>query len=102
VCRFCVAAGGRQADKQLSGALVWSVAKLASITFCVTTIAFHWFDIPQFHTEGRLATMLIIPSSWSSQLGGHLPASNIFFGTVAGEKEDFYKESLACTIFTLF
>jgi hypothetical protein len=32
VCRFHVATGEKlQADKQLSGALVWSVAKLASI-----------------------------------------------------------------------
>jgi hypothetical protein len=36
----------------------------------------YWFDKPQFLTEGRLATVLIIPSSWVSQLGGHLPASD--------------------------
>jgi hypothetical protein len=45
--------------------------------------------------------MLIIPSSLGSQLGGHLPASSIFSGTVAGEEEDFCKGSLARTIFTL-
>jgi hypothetical protein len=45
--------------------------------------------------------VLIIPSSWGSQLGGHLPASSIFSGSVAGEKEDFCKGILARTIFTL-
>jgi hypothetical protein len=34
----------------------------------------YWFDKPWFHTEGRLAVVLIIPSSWGSQLGGHLYA----------------------------
>jgi hypothetical protein len=34
----------------------------------------YWFDKPWFHTEGRLADVLIIPSSWGSQLGGHLHA----------------------------
>jgi hypothetical protein len=29
----------------------------------------YWFDKPRFHTEGRLADVLIIPSSWGSQLG---------------------------------
>jgi hypothetical protein len=62
----------------------------------------YWFDKPRFLTEGRLATVLIIPSSWGSQLGGYLPASRTFSGTVAGEKEDFCKGSLACTSLTLF
>jgi hypothetical protein len=35
----------------------------------------YWFDKPRFLTEGKLATVLIIPSSWSSQLGGYLPTS---------------------------
>jgi hypothetical protein len=34
----------------------------------------YWFDKPWFHTEERLAAVLIIPSSWGSQLGGHLHA----------------------------
>jgi hypothetical protein len=80
----------------------------------------YWFNKPRFHTGGRLAAVLIIPSSWGSQLGGHLPASSIFSGAVAGdlkkklprqlrtsifsgaiarEKEDFYKGSLARSIF---
>jgi hypothetical protein len=59
----------------------------------------YWFNKPWFLTEGRLATVLIIPSSWGSQLGGYLPASSIFSGAVAGENKDFYKGSLARTIF---
>jgi hypothetical protein len=46
--------------------------------------------------------MLIIPSSWDSQLGGYLPASSYFSGAVAGKKEDFCKGSFARTSFTLF
>jgi hypothetical protein len=81
----------------------------------------YWFDKPWFHTEGRLAAVLIIPSSWGSQLGGHLhdikqffwrrcwglkkkkiprqPRTNNFSGAVAGEKEDFCKGSLSLPIF---
>jgi hypothetical protein len=38
----------------------------------------YWFDKPWFLTEGKLATVLIIPSSWGSQLGGYLPASSSY------------------------
>jgi hypothetical protein len=31
--------------------------------------------------------MLIIPSSWGSQLGGYLPASSTFSGAIAGKKK---------------
>jgi hypothetical protein len=88
----------------------------------------YWFDKPRFLTEGRLATVLIIPSSWGSQLGAsnwhhqssnqvfwrrcwgtkknnlprQLGAVNKFSGAVAGEKEDFCKGSFTCTSFTLF
>jgi hypothetical protein len=31
----------------------------------------YWIDKPQFLTEEKLATVLIIPSSWGSQLGGY-------------------------------
>jgi hypothetical protein len=31
----------------------------------------YWIDKPWFLTEGKFATVLIIPSSWGSQLGGH-------------------------------
>jgi hypothetical protein len=60
---------------------------------------FHVAVSEEASTEGKLATMLIIPSAWGSQLGGHLPASSIFSGAIAGEEEDFCKGSLARTIF---
>jgi hypothetical protein len=45
--------------------------------------------------------VLIIPSSWGSQLGGHLhqhrTAIKLFSGAVAAEKEDFCKGSFART-----
>jgi hypothetical protein len=31
----------------------------------------YWINKPWFLTEGKLATVLIIPTSWGSQLGGH-------------------------------
>jgi hypothetical protein len=43
--------------------------------------------------------VLIIPSSWGFQLGGHLHAIKQFSGAVAGEKEDFCKGSLSLPIF---
>jgi hypothetical protein len=59
-----------EAPYKLSGA----IAKLAGITFWSLDFSY-WFDKPRFLTVGRLATVLIIPSSWGSQLGGYLPAS---------------------------
>jgi hypothetical protein len=51
VCRFHVAARWRRTDN-ISGAIVWSVMKLASITFW--SLAFsYWFDIPWFHNWGK-------------------------------------------------
>jgi hypothetical protein len=48
----------------------------------------YWFDKPQFLTEGILATLLIIPSSWGSQLGGFLPTSSInFLAPLPGKKK---------------
>jgi hypothetical protein len=66
----------------------------------------YWFDKPRFLTKGKLADVLIIPSSWGSQLAGdlheHRTAIKLFSGAVAGEKEDFCKGSFARTSFTLF
>jgi hypothetical protein len=54
-----------EAPYKLSGA----VMKLAYITFL--SLAFFWIDKPWFLTNGKFATVLIIPSSWGSQLDGH-------------------------------
>jgi hypothetical protein len=75
VCRFHVVAGaklrpGRGAIYKLSGVVV----KLASINPLEVGAFSYWFDKPWFHTEGRLAAVLIIPSSLGYQLGGHLHA----------------------------
>jgi hypothetical protein len=55
-----------EAPYKLSGAVV----KLACITFW--SLAFSWTDKPWFLTEGKLAAVLIKPSSWGSQLDGDL------------------------------
>jgi hypothetical protein len=36
-------------------------------------------DKPWFLTEGKLATILITPSSWGSQWAGHLPRIKLVF-----------------------
>jgi hypothetical protein len=69
VCRFHVAARWRSSYANyapaFSGTIVQSVAKLASITFW--SLAFsYWFDKPWFHNWGKLAVVLLIPSSWGS------------------------------------
>jgi hypothetical protein len=51
VCRFHIAAGWRHTNN-ISGAIVRSVTKLASITFW--SLAFsYWFDQPWFHNWGK-------------------------------------------------
>jgi hypothetical protein len=60
-----------------------------------------------FLLREKLTDVLIIPSSWGSQLDGdlhhqHRAASRLFSGAVVGEKEDFCKGSFARTSFTLF
>jgi hypothetical protein len=55
-----------------------AITKLASITF--SSLAFSYcIDKPRFLTEGKLATVLIIPSSLGSQLGGHPARINLIF-----------------------
>jgi hypothetical protein len=50
VCRFHVATGEKlHADKHLSGAIVWSVAKLAGINLRKCGSFSYWFDKPWFH-----------------------------------------------------
>jgi hypothetical protein len=57
---FTLLLGEDTPTNSLSGALVWSVTKLASITFL--SLAFsYWIDYLSFTIEGRLAAVLIIP-----------------------------------------
>jgi hypothetical protein len=59
----------------------------------------YWFDKPLFPTVGRLAVVLIIPSSWGSQLGGQLHAIMQFFWChCRGERGFLQGESLASNL----
>jgi hypothetical protein len=58
-----------EAPYKLSGA----IAKLASITF--RRLAFSWTDKPWFLTEGKISVVLIIPSSWGSQLNDEITSA---------------------------
>jgi hypothetical protein len=49
VCRFHVAAGEKLHADKLSGAIVWSVAKLAGINLQKFGSFTYWFDKPWFH-----------------------------------------------------
>ena len=61
----------------------------------------YWSIKPWFLTEGKLAAVLIIPSSWGSQRIAITRASSSFSGAVAGEKKHFCKGSLSLPIFLL-
>jgi hypothetical protein len=50
-----------------------SVIRLAGITFW--SLAFFWTDKPWFLTEGKFATLLIIPFSWGSQLDDEITST---------------------------
>jgi hypothetical protein len=54
----------------------------------------YWFDKPRFLTEGKLATVLIIPSSSGSQLGGYLPASDAAMETFSVNPLAFFPEGM--------
>jgi hypothetical protein len=85
----------------LSGALVWSVMKLASITFW--SLAFsYWFDLTLVSQlrEDLLLCSSYLPLGVPNRL--YLQAIKQFSGAVAGEEEDFCKGSLARISFTLF
>jgi hypothetical protein len=77
----------------LSGA----IAKPASIILQKLVLYPTGLIKPWFHTEERLAAVLIVSSSWGSQLGAYNALSSNF--SVAGEKEDFCKGSLSLPIF---
>jgi hypothetical protein len=60
VCRFHVAASEKLHADKLSGAIVWSVAKLAGINLQKCGSFSYWFDNLGFTTKGKLAAVLII------------------------------------------
>jgi hypothetical protein len=58
---FTLLLGEDTPTRSLSGALVRSVTKLASITFLCLAFSY-WIDYLGFITEGKLAAVLITPS----------------------------------------
>jgi hypothetical protein len=115
VCRFHVAAGtklrpGQGAIHTLFGAVV----KLASINLRKFGYFSYWFDKPWFHTEGRLAAVLIIPSlgvsNWAVIYKNPTSTPHhqqVFWRRCRGERGFLQGESLAsnlllCYCFALF
>jgi hypothetical protein len=115
VCRFHVAAGAKLRPRlgaiyKLSGC----VAKLASINLRKFGSFSYWFDKPWFHTEGRLAVVLITPSLGVSNWAViyKIPTSTphhqqVFWRRCWGERGFLQGESLAsnlllCYCFALF
>jgi hypothetical protein len=91
VCRFHVAAGAGSAPNQKPVSInlqKWFLSPTVQLNF-------------GFITEGKLTVVLIIPSSWGSQLARQDRTINKFSGTVVGEKEDFCKGRLSLPIFLL-
>jgi hypothetical protein len=91
VCRFHVAAGAGSAPCQ----------KLVSINLqkwflCPTGRLNFGFILREKHTA-----VLITPSSWVPNWSINTAPSTSFFGTIAGEKEDFCKGILSLPIFLL-
>jgi hypothetical protein len=63
VCRFHIAAGAKlRPGRGAIHKLFKGVVKLASINLLKFGSFSYWFDKPWFHTEGRLAAVLITPS----------------------------------------
>jgi hypothetical protein len=85
VCRFHVVAGAKKSTGRGPYKLSGAVAKLAYITFRCLAFSY-WIDKPRFLTEGKFATVLIIPSSWGSQLGGHPARIKLIFWRRCWEK----------------
>jgi hypothetical protein len=99
---FTLLLGEDTPTSSLSGALVRSVTKLASITFLSLVLSPTGSIKPWFHNWGKTCCCAHNTFSWGSQLVGHLHQHrtiNKFSGAIAGEKEDFYKGSLSRTIF---
>jgi hypothetical protein len=94
---------------KLSGAIVRSVAKLASITFL--SLAFsYWIDYLGFITEGKLAVVLMTPSlgvpNWSVIYIINTAPSTSFLAPLPGIKKTSargvsHAQSLLCFSFAL-
>jgi hypothetical protein len=72
VCRFRVATSRRRVNKCRKWCPCWSAIKPVRITFSHNCLLLSWPTYLGFLTEGNLAAIFIIPSSWGSQLAGYL------------------------------
>jgi hypothetical protein len=99
VCRFRVAAGAKQSPGRGALQIVWSCREASEHQPSEVWLSPTGSINLGFTTEGRLAAVLILPSSWGSQWGVIYTPSSKFAGAVTREKEDFCKGSLSHSIF---
>jgi hypothetical protein len=83
VCRFHVAAGEKLHTDKFSGAIVWSVAKLAGINHQKFVSFSYWFD----NLGSQLREDLLLCSSHLTLGVTNYASINKFSGVVAGEKK---------------
>jgi hypothetical protein len=95
VCRFHVASGEKLHADKFSGAIFWSVAKLAGMNLRKFVYFSYWFD----NLGSQLRQDLLLCSSYLTLGVTNYASINKFSGAVAGEKEDFCKGSLSLPIF---
>jgi hypothetical protein len=102
---FTLLLGKDTLTSSLSGALVRSVTKLASITFL--SLAFsYWIDYLGFISEGKLAAVLITPSlgvpNWSVIYIINTAPSTSFLAPLPGRKKTSARGVSHAQSFTLF
>jgi hypothetical protein len=89
----------------LSGAIIRSVTKLASITFLSLALSY-WIDYLGFITEGKLAAVLITPSlgvpNWSVIYIIKTAPSTSFLAPLPGRKKTSARGVSHAQCFTLF
>jgi hypothetical protein len=89
----------------LSGAIVWSVTKLASITFLSLALSY-WIDYLGFITEEKLAVVLITPSlgvpNWSVIFIINTAPSTSFLAPLPGREKTSARGVSHAQSFTLF
>jgi hypothetical protein len=102
LCRFHVAARGRHADKQL----IWRSCPECHEASKHHLLKFGFLLLVRFNlgftTEGRPATVLIIPSSWGSQRAVVTSHQAIFLAPLPGRKKTSARGVSHAQVFTLF
>jgi hypothetical protein len=102
LCKFHIAVGGRHADKQF----IWRPCPECHEASKHHLLKFGFLLLVRFNlgfiTEGRHATVLIIPSSWGSQWDVTYKPSSSFSGAVVGRKKTSARGVSHAHSFTLF